>query len=475
MDMEEMDLREYWEIIIKKRVLILVVLFLVVLAVTIYSLVATPIYEATTTVIVQEQGASQMLFLDGFSNMGKNQAQNYIQIMKSRNILEQVHDRAGLSEEYDLIKLAKKLNIQPVQGSDLLAISIQSSDPEEAQLIVNSLADIFINWNTLYRQDDVRSAKEFIQRQLITVEENLKLAEENLKQFREDEKLLSPTEETIAGIGQLANLEKLQAEADIAIRETQERIERVHAKLSAEEETFVSSTTIGENAFVTQYRARLADLEISLSGAKEKYTDLHPSVLAIQAEIEDIKEKLADQVERVIGTETRTVNPIHRELYGSLIDLEVGLNAYHARKVALQEVIDATEEKLGLLPQKELQLARLMRDKKVLEELYIMLRTKVEETRITEAMQTADVQVIDTALLPKLPVKPRIKLNIAISMVLGVFLGVGLVFLLEFMDNTVKTKDDAERLLGIPVLGQIPDFDFGKSIEKSKVFTRKRV
>ena len=163
MDMEEMDLREYWEIIIKKRVLILVVLFLVVLAVTIYSLVATPIYEATTTVIVQEQGASQMLFLDGFSNMGKNQSQNYIQIMKSRNILEQVHDRAGLSEEYDLIKLAKKLNIQPVQGSDLLAISIQSSDPEEAQLIVNSLADVFINWNTLYRQDDVRSAREFIQ------------------------------------------------------------------------------------------------------------------------------------------------------------------------------------------------------------------------------------------------------------------------------------------------------------------------
>ncbi|HHU62505.1 MAG TPA: hypothetical protein GXZ55_11215 [Natronincola sp.] len=475
MDMEEMDLREYWEIIIKKRVLILVVLFLVVLAVTIYSLVATPIYEATTTVIVQEQGASQMLFLDGFSNMGKNQAQNYIQIMKSRNILEQVHDRAGLSEEYDLIKLAKKLNIQPVQGSDLLAISIQSSDPEEAQLIVNSLADVFINWNTLYRQDDVRSAREFIQRQLITVEENLKLAEENLKQFREDEKLLSPTEETIAGIGQLANLEKLQAEADIAIRETQERIERVHAKLSAEEETFVSSTTIGENAFVTQYRARLADLEISLSGAREKYTDLHPSVLAIQAEIEDIKEKLADQVERVIGTETRTVNPIHRELYGSLIDLEVGLNAYHARKLALQEIIDSTEDKLGLLPQKELQLVRLMRDSKVLEELYVMLRTKVEETRITEAMQTADVHVIDTALLPELPVKPRVKLNIAISIVLGAFLGVGLAFLIEFMDNTVKTKEDAERLLGIPVLGQIPDFDFGKSMEKRKIFTRKRV
>lgn len=88
-----------------------------------------------------------------------------------------------------------------------------------------------------------------------------------------------------------------------------------------------------------------------------------------------------------------------------------------------------------------------------------MLLTRNEETRIAEAMQTADVQVIDAATVPVNPVKPRVKLNIAIGAVLGIFLGVGLAFLLEFIDNTIKTKEDVERLLGVPVLGQIPDLE----------------
>ncbi|NMA61587.1 MAG: lipopolysaccharide biosynthesis protein, partial [Firmicutes bacterium] len=93
-----------------------------------------------------------------------------------------------------------------------------------------------------------------------------------------------------------------------------------------------------------------------------------------------------------------------------------------------------------------------------------------EETRITEVMQTADVQVIDSAILPQRPVKPRIKLTIAIGAVLGMFLGVGIAFLVEFMDTTVKTKEDAEKLLGIPVLGQIPDFDLVEQDQRKSFF-----
>lgn len=468
MEMEEMDLREYWDIIVKKRLLIAIVFLVTVVAVTIYSLVATPIYEAQSTLIVKEASSGSVIpSLDAMGGMGKNTSQNYIQIMKSRTILEQVVDEVG-NEEISPGYLAKEFVIQPVQGSDVLKISLQSADPEEAQNYVNTLVSVFLEWNRLYQQNDRRTARIFIESQLESVSESLRLAEEELRVYKEQEKVLAPSQETLSTIEQMAKLEANLSEVIVRADEVEERMVQVRSNLSSQEQTLVSSTTITQNSFVTQYRARLADLEISLSGAKEKYTNLHPSVLSLEAEIEDVKQKLAEEIERVIGTETRSLNAIHQELYGTLIALEVESMALKAREQALNNVVAQHEATIALLPAKELEFARLMRDAKVLEELYILLRTRNEETKISEAMQTADIQVIDSAILPLRPVKPRVKLNIAIGAVLGMFLGVGLAFLVEFMDNTINTKEEAERLLEIPVLGQIPDFELVTTKQKKR-------
>ncbi|HBG01085.1 MAG TPA: hypothetical protein DDW87_05870 [Firmicutes bacterium] len=145
----------------------------------------------------------------------------------------------------------------------------------------------------------------------------------------------------------------------------------------------------------------------------------------------------------------------------------------HARETALLTLIEEQEEEMDLLPTRELELARLMRNAKVTEELYLLLRTRHEEARISEAMQTADVQIIDDAVLPETPVKPRVKLNIAIGIVLGLFLGVGLAFLLEFLDNTLNDQEDVERWLGLPVLAHIPDFGVTEAKHRKSVRRKK--
>jgi len=475
LEMEEMDLREYWDIIVKKRGIVAIVFIVTVLAVTVYSLLATPIYEAFTTVIVRESGLSmQSMFLEGV--MGgtgtANTAQNYMQIMKSRTILEQVSNILG-SEDLTPRALEKAITVQPIQGSDVLKISMESPEPELAQRTVNTLADVFINWNTLYQRDDRRTARLFIEVQLEGAAENLRLAEEELKAYKERERVFSLADETVAKIAQVSQLEANLTETQIAIQEVQERIGQVRASLEREDETLISSTTIAQNTFVTEYRRRLSDLEIRLSSAREKYTDRHPTIISLLAEIEDVKAKLAEEVQRVIGTETMSVNPVHRQLYGNLIDLEVETMGLHARETALLTLIAEQEKELDLLPTRELELARLMRNAKVMEELYLLLRTRYEEARISEVMQTADVQVIDDAILPENPVKPRVKLNIAIGIVLGLFLGVGLAFLLEFMDNTINDQDDVERWLGLPVLAQIPELSVTEARHRKSVRRKK--
>ena len=289
MEMEEMDLREYWEIIVKKRSLIVAVFILTVAGVTVYSLMATPIYEAFTTMMVREAGSGvEAILFDGITTVGKNTAQNYMQIMKSRTILEQVVQRLG-RDDLTHGMLEKAITIQTVQGSDVLKISMQAPEPELAQAVVNTLADVFINWNLDYRQDDRRAARVFIESQLQKVEQDLRAAEERLQAYKEEQGVLAPSQETTALVSQLASLQSNLTELAIAKEEIQERIKQVRASLAEQDETLISSTTIADNRFVTEYRTRLADLEIRLSSAREKYTDRHPEILALQAEIEDVR------------------------------------------------------------------------------------------------------------------------------------------------------------------------------------------
>lgn len=477
MEMEEMDLLEYWRILVKRKKLIVLLFIVTVLTAGIVSYMMDPVYEATATLMVRDQQAGQMALFDPTGGaLGRNAVQNYVQILRSRTILSQTLRNMGMELEPDgsLSWITNNLTIQPVQNTEVLRISMQSTDPHQATEFVNTLSDTFIEWNRTSNQEEMRSARSFIEGQLATVSQDLRRAEDRLRGYRESERVLSPSEETKAALERYATFETRLAETEVERVELKRRIARIEEQLEREEETLISSTTIADNPHLREYRRTLAELEVKLSGARERYTARHPEVLALQAEINSVHEKIANEVERVINTETRTVNPIHSELYGNLINLQVQTLALDAREQALVTLRDQSLAELESLPQKELELARLMRDTTVLEEIYLMLMTRNEEIRISEAMQVADVQVIDNAVVPRSPIKPRIRLNIAIAGVLGLFLGTGLALLLEYIDTSIKTKEEVEALLQLPVLGQIPDFSVdNKQMEKSKLPWRK--
>ena len=137
MEMEEMDLLEYWHIIVKRRGLIGIVFAITVIAVAVFSFLSDPVYEAATTLMVRDQGsAAQMMLFDSMGGMGRNASQNYVQIMKSRSVLEPVLE-TGLGR-CSFGGSRKQLVIQPIQGTDILQVSMQSTDPERAQVFVNT-------------------------------------------------------------------------------------------------------------------------------------------------------------------------------------------------------------------------------------------------------------------------------------------------------------------------------------------------
>ena len=133
------------------------------------------------------------------------------------------------------------------------------------------------------------------------------------------------------------------------------------------------------------------------------YTANHPEILALNAEIEDVRSKLSQQVERIVSTETHSRNPIHQQLYGSLVSLEVELLALNSREEALESILAREEQALSTLPNKELELARLMRDTRVLEEIYVMLMQ--QRGGVLRSHADHNMQVVDYAVEPKSPIK----------------------------------------------------------------------
>ncbi len=126
------------------------------------------------------------------------------------------------------------------------------------------------------------------------------------------------------------------------------------------------------------------------------------------------------------------------------------------------------EKSLKDLLDNELRIAQLERDVRVSENIYLLLFEKYQEARINEVMELGNISIIDKALAPDEPIKPKKMLNLAIGGILGLMLGVMLVFFLEYMDNTIKTTEDVESILNLPVLGVIPKDVPGKGKKKQK-------
>ncbi len=458
---QEVDLLEYLRVLARRKWLVF--LFVVTSVVTAYAVSSrmTRIYQATSTIMIRTDNTmGAMPFVEEMMNVSRNDIRNYMEFLKSRTVVESALARLGwydrLSSE-DVGLWQESLSIQQVQGTDVARLSVESDDPRKAAAFLNTLVEVFKEHSQRMNQESARAAREFIAQQLAISEGSLKRAEDALLQYKKSSHIIEPSAETKAQIERIAQIEKDLAQVEVGIGAAKAETQEIERSLRSADPTLVTSTTLVDNPLVQQYRLRLSDLETELAGARERYTDNHPAVASLKAQIAEVTTKLGQEVERVVGSETRSPNPVHQELRTRLIENESLIVGLEAKQASLHEMLHDAEAKLATIPEKEMDVARLVRDQRVDEEIYVMLRTKFEEMRITEAMKVSDVYVVDRATVPQVPVRPRKLLNTAIAAFLGLFVAVGAAFLMEYMDTSLKTQEEVERLLELPVLGVVPD------------------
>ena len=466
MNESTLDIKQIIKTLKKRQGLIGKIFFAFVIVAAVVSLLIPPTYEGELMLRVkQPKGLANSLLGDiaGGSPAGTKQLMStYAEILKSRVVVEKTiaDNKIGLDKddkEKTLVKyqsFATQITTQPVRDTEILRVKVTAPSQLEAMVWTNSLVDNFLARITALVREEQSTVREFVGERLKEARRELDRAESALAEYKMTQKIAAPAEETAAIVNRLSTANQLMAQNEVMVAAAQGKLANAQRQLGSQKPGFLA-----DGPLIQQLKSKLTELELEQAKLLQLYKEKHPRVAAVRSAIAETRQKLNNEVARIVSAESPASNPVHIGVIQARIQAEAELAAGSAQREALQKVMSEGEAELAKLPSKEQGMGRVMRDALVAQEIYSMLAKRYEEARISEVMQPTDAQVVNPAVEPDQRIRPRRTLNVAIAAILGLFCGLGAAFFLEYMNRTIRTTDDVKEYLGLPVLGAIPDIE----------------
>jgi tyrosine-protein kinase Etk/Wzc len=469
-------LLDYLQVILRRKQTVLLCLGGVTLLVVLISLFSTPVYEAEATLIYAESKAASFALDEGQPFITKGALINLTEQLKSRALAkevtqalpEQVAEKikalapkpAGSSEDSFVdIYLQENLAVALVPGSDIVKIKVQANDPVTAKIVANTYTERIIDWNLRRKREEVSSIRDFVEGQLQDFQNRLNAAEEALQEFKEQNKMLSLNEASAEILTRMTQAEVIYNEA----RAQRTALEQRQRYVEQKKQELAPSLTITATPEAEQLKQQLQELEMQYSSRQAQgLSENNPEMAAQKQKISQVKQELAHELLKT-SQRNNLIDPLSqiKNLLQESIALEVDLETNKAREQGLAQIIAGYEKELQTLPKQELELTRLIRAREVNNRIYSMLLEKREEVRITEAGKIGDVRVLDAAEEPIHPIMPNKVRNLLLGLLLGLTVGVGLAFFLESLDTSLKSREDVEKYMNLPVLASIPSIKSG--------------
>jgi tyrosine-protein kinase Etk/Wzc len=500
---KEVSFQDYLIILKRRRWIVLSAFLIILLSSGIFSFTTQPIYESSTTLMIEEDGGMKKEIFEISSYMKQEtMIKNQVEIIKSRTLAESVLQALLSSpfkkvwEEVVLRKGAEKVNtndmvltlqqntkVVPLKETDIVQVKVTAPNPDLAAFLTNTIAREYYKQSLQISRGEITEVRQFLEEQLSNTQKELQQAEEALRIYKEREKVAALPEETEELVKQLASFESLYNEAKTEFESNQKRLSYMQSQLSERKSHLVEDISQVSSPLIIQLRKEMANLEgIKAGYIAQGFPEDHPKMEEITNRIKDIKQKLVKETSELVSREMASSDPLgySQELVDKILTLEIEIQSLGAKTEALKNIVDTYSNNLNTLPEKSLKLARLERNAKVGENIFLMLKEKYEESKIKEAGQIGNVRIIDKALPPEDPIKPKKKVNLLLGALLGLGLGLGMAFFVERLDNSLKSIEDVEAT-GLSILGSIPlikgtkDRKSKKEEEKSEDYQIKRI
>ncbi len=468
---QDSPLREYMRVLIKRKWLVISVVVGIFLAVVVASLRQTPVYEAVGQIVINKADSNLITFKDSVPVVDysdQSDLDTEVRVLQSDLLALQVIRQLNLDKRADfgghsdqkqanlvadplqsdssritalLSRFRGGLKVSLIPNTRVMEIHYSSTDPQLAASAVNTLASTYVEQNFKTKFESTMQASDWLSKQLVDLQMKVETSQEKLVRYQKEHEILGADEKNNIITSKLDELNKemTMAESDRMQKES------VYRQTQSNDPVAISAAIVSDAGTTTQSSALLDKLREQQVGLKIQVAELstqfgpsYPRVRQLNSQLKEIDVQLQSET-------NKAVDHLKQQYLAAL-----------QRETMLRGAFDKQKQEANKLNESAIVYSILKRDLDSNRTLYEGLLEKLKEAGVTAGLRSNNFRIINAARVPSSPSEPNIPRNLSFALVLGIISGVGLAFLLENMDNTVRTPEQAETISGLPSLGMIP-------------------
>lgn len=432
-EQDTIDLRQIGQIIAKYKYRLFSIVAVTTAIAIAVAFILPKEYESTTLIRAKQTQGSGISMQAGaavalLGGSAPSAVQSYIEMMKSRAVLQPVIDEIEWPEEPPQAdEFAKKfLELKNAKGTDLIEVRAKGRSQEEAQMIALDVSGNFKDLLTKQNQDQQSIMVKFLTERLSVAKTDMEKAEQDLENFRQKSKVYVPDEQVKAYIKKISDIDQKLAEVQVQNEADQAKLTDLTDQLGRQNAA-LAQYNLSDNPEIGKIRSAIIEKQLALVGLQQKYTEKHPSVVTTRKELAELNKTLRSEVEKAVVSGTMTMNPVQGGLLKDKVLTETELAVGQASVEALRKVQSDSEREISNLSANSMTYIGLERQAKIAQEVYGVLVKNLEQAKIQQAMESMDIQIVDEANLPVKPSDPKKTLIAMIGLILGVIISFGYV------------------------------------------------
>ena len=449
---EGITFAEFLQVLRRRRMVVVQAFVLITVVAVVLTLMTKPVYRATARLLIESPTASYNAIdtsnpLSGILALSQPQSvKTQVEVLQNPDLQAQVVKAVG----------PVSLSVKQVEDTNLLEANAEATDPQMAAGGANKLLQLYIDQDTNQSLGEMRSAADFARRKEAEAHAQLTQAANQLEAFKNKNHIAELTAERTVQIQRVANLTNDVETATSNLNAYQSQAETLRGQLAHLPATITSQVRT-TNLTAKTKQDRLADLKLEREGLTQSggFTDRAPRIIALDAQIRALAAQIKMQPV-LSSTETIAPNTRRDDLTKQLADLQVQIASVQTVLAHKKQDLQTAKDAVNHYASWDTAMNRLTFGVNSAATQDKMFQDKLADLSLREQAHHSTARMEQSAQVPDAPVRPKKAYDITLGALFGLFLGVCLALLQEFLDDRISTVEDATRVLGLPSLGNVP-------------------